>query len=140
MSLYPKPGQIYRHKKHDPSNGEWHEYEVICLVEAGSNGDENSPRYFTSEHTEIGQWYDILPALDGSNKSWAWPAVQKPHVCYSNTQDNSGKTYLRPLEMFMDGRFKLVETDPQKISAADAKLYLEMEEEKQELYEQLAKH
>ena len=28
----------------------------------------------------------------------------------------------------------------QKISDADARLYLELEEEKQELYEQLAKH
>lgn len=46
MRTNPQPGQIYRHRKHDPDNGKWHEYEVIGLVEAGT-GYQDSPAYFT---------------------------------------------------------------------------------------------
>ncbi|NEZ63540.1 hypothetical protein D0962_12225 [Leptolyngbyaceae cyanobacterium CCMR0082] len=111
--LNPSPGQIYRHYKHNPAAGKWHEYEVVVIVEAGQ-GFHASPAYFTAIHTESGSYHDILPATENSttkhtgNKHWAFPELSEPHVCYKSTQDNSDKYWLRPLSMFTDKRFTLV--------------------------------
>lgn len=110
----PTPGQIYRHRNHDPDNCKWHEYEVICIVESGT-GYQDSPAYFTAMNTDTLGTHDILPAAGSLTadpddaRNWAWPEVEERHVAYRNTKDN--KVWLRPLIEFMDGRFALVSRD-----------------------------
>lgn len=109
QSSQPRPGQIYQHRKHDPGNGKWHEYEVVGVVSPPPEG----PRYMTTmflmgscTHTESGDVYQLRGCR---NKIYADPPVDCPHVAYKSTEDASGKIWLRPLDMFMDGRFTLVE-------------------------------
>ncbi|MEO0434544.1 MAG: hypothetical protein AAF151_22905 [Cyanobacteria bacterium J06656_5] len=111
--LSPVPDQIYRHYKHNPAAGKWHEYEVIAIVEAGG-GLHASRASCTAVHTESGNYHDILTAARSSTtkhddtRHWASPELSEPHVCYKSTQDNSDKCWLRPLSMFTDKRFTLV--------------------------------
>lgn len=106
------PGQIYRHHKHDPAADKWHEYEVICLVDAGP-GLQDSPAYFTAVHASTQHWHDILPATGSptatsdDTRHWAFPEVDERHVAYRNTQ-RSEEVWLRLLNEFIDGRFTLV--------------------------------
>ena len=130
MTKDPTSGQVYRHRKHAPAAGKWHEYRVVCVVLPGP-GLEDSPRYFTAEHTETGNWHDIIPAAgsptakSGDARNWAWPEVEQAHVCYKNTRDDSGKCWLRPLDEFNDGRFTLLSSpddEKQRIRAEILKL------------------
>ena len=111
--LSPAPGQIYRHYKHNPAAGKWHEYEVIVIVEAGA-GHHASSVDLTAVHTESGNHHDILSAAGSptinhdDNWYWAFPELSEPHVCYKSTQDNSHQYWLRPLSMFTDKRFTRV--------------------------------
>ncbi|MEO0434760.1 MAG: hypothetical protein AAF151_24015, partial [Cyanobacteria bacterium J06656_5] len=111
--LTPVPGQIYRHYKHNPAAGKWHEYEVIAIVEAGT-GLHTLRASCTAVHTELGNYHDILTAVENSTtkhngtRHWASPELSEPHVCYKSTRDNNDKYWLRPLSMFTDKRFTLV--------------------------------
>ena len=100
-------GQIYRHRNHNPAMGRWHEYKIIGIVKTGP-GPQDSPDYFTAVHTETGKWHDILPGE--GNKFWAFPEVDQLHVCYENIHNK--KRWLRPIGMFMDGRFTLISDQP----------------------------
>jgi hypothetical protein len=102
----PTPGSIWQHRKHDPENGKWHEYEVICVALDGECLDMSSCAYFTTIHTETQRWHDVCPTQLGDDwMYYLWPAVDEPHVIYKSTRDDSGKCWARPLSMFMDGRF-----------------------------------
>lgn len=101
----PHPGQIYRHRKHDPPLF-WHEYEVIWVVESGTTGRPLEGLYTYATHTETGDAYALSQSLVGGDDSfWVEPRLNEKHVLYRSTRSRS--YWLRPLDMFMDGRFTL---------------------------------
>lgn len=103
----PQPTQTYRHRKHDPAAGHWHEYEVVAVVCPPSENPRSVTNFeitgsFT--HTETGIVHRLIGARNGV---YSDPPVHEPHVAYINTKERE-KRWLRPLRMFVDGRFALV--------------------------------
>lgn len=110
----PTPGQICRHRKHDPAAGKWHEYRVVGIVqpfpETPGEGMRTSfllPTVY--RHTET----DHKHVLTGCGTSIFTHGIEEAHVAYKSTRpdlcDPEWRWCLRPLDMFMDGRFTLVD-------------------------------
>ena len=104
----PAAGQIYRHRKHDPNAGKWHEYEVIAVVNAGSPPRDAEGLYTYATHTESGKAHGLL-AKGGFRNWWCTPVLNECCVLYRSTKGKN--RWLRPLSMFTDGRFTLVENN-----------------------------
>lgn len=111
---FPTPGQIYRHRQHDPDAGHWHEYKVVAIVLSFTQGVVNNqlathfyyPGSYRNTNTER------LHTLTSCG-SKVFSNVSEPHVAYKNTRPNQRDlgwvNCLRPLDEFMDGRFTLIE-------------------------------
>lgn len=109
----PTPGQIYRHRKHSPNTGRYHEYEVVGIAEPWpkdpSDKRDRTHYLFPNQylHTDTGK----LMSLTGCAQ-WIYADVDELHVAYKNTQsdlcDPDWVFCLRALSEFVDGRFKLV--------------------------------
>jgi len=100
----PAPGQIWQHFKHTEATP--HRYRIMCLTEPGP-GPQDSPAYFTAEHTETGDWLDVLPAAGTDScdfddtRFWLFPAQPEGFVIYRAVGDRSGKCWARPLSNFL---------------------------------------
>ena len=113
----PTPNQTYRHRKHDPAAGHWHEYKVIGVVEPHQDGSGDGPirthYYYPQQYRHTGT-EELVVLIGCGGRIFA--DVTGSHVAYKNTRPKLCNPdwvfYLRPLEEFTDGRFCLIEPDP----------------------------
>ena len=104
----PRPGEIYR--QHDPAVDQWHEYEVIAIVEPGDRSMRGMHTFrwdlkFTN--TEQDRQHQLIHL---GSKICAIPAVEARAVAYVSNHPDAPRrqAWLRPLAMFMDGGFTRV--------------------------------
>lgn len=108
-----KVGQVYRHRKHDPSAGHCHEYTVVGIVEPWpedpSKKQDRTHWIFPNQYRHTAT-RDLI-SLTGCAQ-WIYADVDELHVAYKNTQpdrcDPNWVYCLRPLREFVDGRFRLM--------------------------------
>ena len=112
MTKEPKPGQIYRHRKHDPTADKWHEYRVIAIVQPG--GEDTGHNYFFRPWRQYRlhgseTLHYLYTSIDQA--IYANPPLGAKCVAYENTNprecEPNGRYWLRPLDEFTDGRFTL---------------------------------
>lgn len=111
MQLTPR--SLWRHRKHDPGAGKFHQYEIICVTAAAQERDRHGDAYalaclFTSMHTETAELWEVC-GNSGPNK-YLWNSAtgewcQVPMVIYVGIHDPLGMPWARELSQFIDGRF-----------------------------------
>ncbi|ESA38483.1 hypothetical protein N836_31580 [Leptolyngbya sp. Heron Island J] len=111
--LHPNPTQTYRHRKHDPAAGRWHEYEVVGIVEPWPeipSGDVRTHWYFPQRYRHTGTG-ELVVLIGCGTKIYA--EVNEPHIAYRNTRpdlcDPEWVFCLRQVSEFTDRRFSLIE-------------------------------
>lgn len=113
--LQPQPGEIWRHRKHNPNDpSAWHEYKIIG-VSSGPHahrwGEAMQP-WKAAKDTETG---DLLTLAYSGHEAFlmigSFVMVKQLYVIYQSIVPEVDSTiWARPLDMFMDGRFTKVES------------------------------
>ena len=115
VNLQPQRGEVWRHRKHDPAAGKWHEYEIVGVSnpDAYVQGNAMVPDG-VAKHTESGEILTIIRSGDAVFlMDQDRQTLEEPHVLYLATEQDTTlaviQTWARPLARFMAGRFPKVD-------------------------------
>jgi hypothetical protein len=111
-------GALVQHKKHDPAQGKWHQYKIICTTAVQNIGADDLACLFSAMHTETNEVWEVCGnggplhyLYHLGRKEWA----TEPFVIYWNVLETYRTwPWARPLAMFLEpGRFTPI--TPQQI-------------------------
>jgi hypothetical protein len=113
-------GNLYQHKKHDPSQGKYHQYRLETVTAAAKNErGEGVPKdvaclygVFHTEEEVIWEVCDnegpLVWLYNSARNEWA----TEPHAIYSSILKPFDKVFARPLKMFIEpGRFTQIDLE-----------------------------